>query len=61
MAVDALGSNSSSSTLELLKELREARKAMEASVQSGDMQGAQQNLATIRDRYFGHDWKPISG
>jgi hypothetical protein len=48
MAVDALGSNSSSSTLELLKELREARKAMEASVQSGDMQGAQQNLATIQ-------------
>jgi ribosomal protein S20 len=48
MAVDALGSNSSSSTLELLKELREAKKAMEASVQSGDIQGAQQNLATIQ-------------
>src|SRR4051794_28172960 len=48
MSVDALGSNSSSSTLELLKELREAKKAMEASVQSGDIQGAQQNLATIQ-------------
>jgi ribosomal protein S20 len=48
MSIDALSSNASSSTLELLKELREARKAMEAAVQAGDMNGAQQDLATIQ-------------
>ena len=47
MSIDALGSSSTSSTLELLKELRAAKKAMEAAVQSGDMKGAQQNLATV--------------
>jgi ribosomal protein S20 len=48
MSIDALGSNSTSSTLEFLKELRAAKKAMEAAVQSGDMKSAQQSLATVQ-------------
>jgi ribosomal protein S20 len=48
MSIDALGTNTNSSTLELLKELREAKKAMEAAVQAGDIKSAQQNLATVQ-------------
>jgi ribosomal protein S20 len=48
MAIDALGSNTNNSVLELLKARRDAMKAMEAAVQSGDIKSAQQNLATVQ-------------
>jgi ribosomal protein S20 len=48
MDLSALGADPNSSIFDLFKQRRDALKAMEAAVQSGDLQGAQQNLAAMQ-------------
>ena len=53
MDLSALGSNSDNSIFDVLKQRREAMQAMEAAVQCGDIQTAQQNLATVQQNTQG--------